>query len=94
MKKYGIGSRILTGLLVLAMVISIIPPTAFAAVGDRIPGETGIVSDANGKNVTTNDTISMPIRIYDYRADGMLFEYTEGGPVCQQSRTGSVQGRL
>lgn len=79
MKKYGIGSRILTGLLVLAMVVSIIPPTIFAAVGDRIPGETGILSDANGKNVTTNDTISMPIRIYDYRADGMLFEYTEGG---------------
>ena len=73
MKKYGIGRRGLTLLLVLAMIVSMAPNT-WAAVGDiatgTAVGSTGLTGDIN-----TQDTISWPIKIYDYLNDGMLFEY-------------------
>ena len=76
MKKIGIGSRVLALLLVLAMVLPMVPSTVFAAsVGDIATddevGDTGLVAD-----IDTQDTISWPIKIYDYLNDGMLFEYS------------------
>ena len=78
MRKYGIGSRILTALLVMAMVVSMIPTSIFGAIGDMavgtVAGVTGLDGDVNPK-----DTISWPIKIYDYLNDGMLFEYANAG---------------
>ncbi len=54
------------------MVLPMMPLRAFAAVGDKQNGQTGLNGDIN-----TEDTIKLPIRIYDYLNDGMLFEYAE-----------------
>ena len=72
MKKHGMGKKLLAALLALAMVLPMMPLQAFAAVGDKKNGNTGM---QNGIN--TEDTIKLPIRIYDYLNDGMLFEYAE-----------------
>ena len=72
MKKHGIGSRLLSLLLVLAMVVPMVPISVSAAVGDLSNVSTGLTGD-----IDTSDTISLPIKIYDYEADGMLFEYAE-----------------
>ena len=78
MKKHGIGSRLLSLLLVLAMVMSFAPVSVFAAVGDiatdEKTGDTGLSKDIN-----TQDTISWPIKIYDFLNDGMLFEFANAG---------------
>ena len=52
MKKLGIGKRLLSGLLALIMVLSLLPLSVFAAMGDLRDGETGL--DAN---IDTKDTI-------------------------------------
>ena len=78
MKKYGIGSRILTALLVLAMIVSMIPMSIWAAVGDIAAGDDVGSTGLKG-NINTQDTISWPIKIYDYLNDGMLFEYPNAG---------------
>lgn len=72
MKKHGMGKKLLAALLALAMVLPMMPLQAFAAVGDKQNGNTGL---QNGIN--TEDTIKLPIKIYDYLNDGMLFEYAE-----------------
>ena len=43
------------------------------AQGVRYNGETNIYADT----FDTSDTIKLPIEIYDYKADGLLFEYAE-----------------
>lgn len=72
MKKHGMGKKLLAALLALAMVLPMMPLQAFAAVGDKKNGNTGLTGDIN-----TEDTIKLPIKIYDYLNDGMLFEYAE-----------------
>ena len=72
MKKHGMGKKLLAALLALAMVLPMMPLRVFAAVGDKQNGNTGL---QNGIN--TGDTIKLPIKIYDYLNDGMLFEYAE-----------------
>ena len=78
MKKYGIGSRVITVLLVLAMIVSMIPLSIWAAVGDIATDNKLGYTGLNG-NVNTQDTISWPIKIFDYLNDGMLFEYPNAG---------------
>lgn len=68
MRKRNLGKRIAVFLLALVMASS----TAFAAVGDVKPVDTGLTG-----NIDTSDTISLPLRIMDYEADGMLFEFAE-----------------
>ena len=72
MKKHGMGKKLLAALLALAMVLPMMPLRVFAEVGDKKNGNTGL---KNG--IDTTDTIKLPIRIYDYLNDGMLFEYAE-----------------
>ena len=73
MRKTSKGSRILSMLLVLAMVMSFLPVSAFAAaVGTMVNVDTGLTG-----NIDTGDTISLPVKILDYEADGMLFEFAE-----------------
>ena len=72
MKKQGIGRKLTAVLLTLVMLLSLLPTAAFAAVGDLVAGDTGLSTD-----IDTSDTISLPIKIYDYKNDGMLFEYAE-----------------
>ena len=76
-------------LLVFAMALSFVPSAAFAAYYDEVDigdianeyiADNGVTYDYTGKtglkgNIDTSDTISWPIRIYDYLNDGMLFEY-------------------
>ncbi len=75
MKQFGLGRRLMSLLLALAMIVAMIPaiqPTkANAAVGDVFDVGTGLTG-----NIDTSDTISWPIKIYDYLNDGMLFEYS------------------
>ena len=77
MRKLHPASRLLAFILALAMILPMIPgrvlPVSAAigdiAVGDKV-GDTGLSG-----NIDTTDTISWPIRIYDYLNDGMLFEF-------------------
>ena len=74
MKKNGF-SRLLAMLLVLAMVLPMVPVSAFAAVGDVVDG--GMSLPTGGTGVSDTDTVSWPVKIYDYLNDGMLFEYAQ-----------------
>ncbi len=65
-------SRLLAMVLTLTLVVSILPMQASAAKGDLAKMETGLSSE-----LSLTDTISLPIEIYDYKADGMLFEYSD-----------------
>ncbi len=72
MKKTGFGKRLLALLLAMTIFVSLVPAVAvLAAQGDIVSGETGLVG-----GIDTQDTISWPIKIYDYLNDGMLFEYS------------------
>ena len=84
MKKRNIGKKIVA--LLLAIVIALPMPAlnTLAAVGDLSNVSTGLNGD-----IDTTDTISLPIKIYDYEADGMLFEYAESKDVLDASNFGS-----
>lgn len=87
MKKHGIGSRLLAVLLALTMIVSVIPFSVFAADGDIQDGETGL--DAN---INTLDTISWPIKVYDYLNDGLLFEYASAQDTSISNLGGDAYG--
>ena len=98
MRKFSKGSRFLAMLLVLVMTLSMAPLSAFAAT----KGELANVDTGLSGNIDTDDTISLPIRIMDYEADGMLFEFAEsngqksaydfGSKYCQVTDTGGDIG--
>ena len=75
MKRIGYGKRLMALVLALTMFVSLVPSVANRALaakaGDTFEGVTGLSS-----NINTKDTISWPIKIYDYLNDGMLFEYS------------------
>ncbi len=80
MKKSKFGVRVVALVLVAIMVASLLPLSAFAVskfdmVTDRTVTYTGIQNDTLNKN----GTINWPVKIYDYLADGMLFEYASFG---------------
>ncbi|MBQ9762432.1 MAG: fibro-slime domain-containing protein [Oscillospiraceae bacterium] len=70
MKKRSIGSRLLSALLAVVMVIGMVPAMRFSA--------SAITSEGHGMSLTSKDYITMPIKIMDYEADGMLFDYLMG----------------
>lgn len=79
-------------LLALTMILSVVPATlltANAAVGDIYDDRetTGLTGDIN-----TKDTISWPIKIYDYLNDGMLFEYSSAQDTGLWPSTGGSYG--
>ena len=93
MQKLGFGRRLLAMLLALTMVVSLVPNvfrSAKAAVGDIYPDRepTGLSSDG----INTKDTISWPIKIYDYLNDGMLFEYSSAQDTTIWPHTGGSYG--
>lgn len=88
MKKIGAKRRLLSLLLVLAIVLPILPTGVLAALGDLSNVPTGLDGDIN-----TNDTISLPIKILDYENDGMLFEYAESKDVKSASDFGASVDR-
>lgn len=74
MKKHRISKRIFAMLLVICMVFTMLPTNMKA--DDYVKGDRG--DEGLGTGITSlneNDTISWPIKIYDYYNDGMLFEY-------------------
>lgn len=77
MRKHGIGSRLLSGLLALVLVLSLIPGMGQEA-GAAFSGSQSIVSGGHGMSLTSRDYITMPIKIMDYEADGMFFDYLFG----------------
>ncbi len=92
MKKFGLGRRLVSLLLVLTMIAALIPviePTKAnaAAVGDITNISTGLTG-----NIDTSDTISWPIKIYDYLNDGMLFEYSSAQDTSVTAHGGGSYG--
>ena len=77
MKKYGIGRRLMAALLALTLIVSM-SSNIWAAVGDMAVGDKVGKTGLTG-NVDTKNTISWPIKIFDYLNDGMLFEYPNAG---------------
>ena len=74
-------------LLALTMIVSLVPNvfrSAKAALGETFSDEkaTGLTG-----NINTKDTISWPIKIYDYLSDGMLFEYSSASDFYGYDRT-------
>lgn len=88
MKKISAKRRLLSLLLVLAIVLPILPTGVLAALGDLSNVDTGLDG-----NINTNDTISLPIKILDYENDGMLFEYAESKEVKSASDFGASVDR-
>lgn len=74
MKKLGFGTRMLSALLVLAMVLTMAAPAL-----PRAQAVTVVERDDVGLNsgIDTKTTISWPIKIFDYNNDGMLFEFAQ-----------------
>lgn len=78
MKKFKFGSRVLALILTFIMVLSLVPASVLAAVGDIYTGTgkgTGIVNST----LNQDGTINWPIKVYDYLSDGMLFEFAQNG---------------
>ncbi len=74
MKKTQISKRLLSLLCALTLVITMIPGSVYAAIGDKENVGSGLV---NNKFTTDRNPVNLPIKIYDYLNDGMLFEYAE-----------------
>ena len=72
MKRQNIGKRLLILMLTVMMLFPMTGIDAAAAVGDLSNVSTGLDG-----NIDTADTISLPVKILDYEADGMLFEFAE-----------------
>lgn len=91
MKRIGYGKRLIALVLALTMFASLVPSVAnralAAKVGDTFAGDTGLKG-----NINTKDTISWPIKIYDYLNDGMLFEYSSAEDVTISPHTGGSYG--
>lgn len=75
MKKHGIGSRLLSALLALVMILTVLPVLKTEA---AFSGSYEIKSNAHGMGLTSKDYITMPIKIMDYESDGMFFDYLFG----------------
>lgn len=75
MKKHGIGSRLLSALLALVMILTVLPVMKTEA---AFSGSYEIKSNAHGMGLTSKDYITMPIKIMDYESDGMFFDYLFG----------------
>ena len=78
MKNLKLGRRVISFLLVFIMVVSLMPLSVMAATaGDIVTsankGTTGIVNSS----LNQNGAINWPIKVYDYLADGMLFEFAQ-----------------
>lgn len=85
MKNKGFGRKFLSILLAVLMVFSGMSLPVKAAVGDLSNVDTGLSGD-----IDTDDTVSLPIQILDYEADGMLFEYAESIEVKDVSDFGAT----
>ncbi len=77
MKKSKFGRRVIAFVLVFVMVVTLLPLSTISAAINEIAtgtklGDTGIDNSSLGKE----GTINWPVKIYDYLADGMLFEYS------------------
>lgn len=84
MRRQDISKKILVFILAVIMFLPMSAVTADAAVGDLINVDTGLNGD-----IDLNDTISLPIKLLDYEADGMLFEYAESKEVQSASDFGA-----
>lgn len=71
-KKHGIGSRLLSALLVLVMVFTMIPAMNAEA---AFSSNRDVITGGHGMSLTSKDYITMPIKIMDYESDGMFFDY-------------------
>ena len=91
MKRNGSGKRLIALVLALTMFVSLVPSVAnrvlAAKAGDTFAGNTGLKG-----NINTQDTISWPIKIYDYLNDGMLFEYSSAQDTEVWPHTGGSYG--
>lgn len=72
MKIKSFTKKSISLMLVAVLLVTASGISAFAAKGDLSNVSTGLTG-----NIDTSDTVSFPIEIYDYDADGMLFEYAE-----------------
>ncbi len=78
MKKFKFSSRVLAFVLAFVMIVSLFPLSTLAGTIGWIT--TGDYAGKVGFDTTTQNqdgTIDWPIKIYDYLADGMLFDFPE-----------------
>ena len=76
MKRHPLTKRVAALLLAVLLTVSAVPTSVYAAaVGDVAAGSVAGTTGLSG-NINTADSISWPIKIYDYLNDGMLFEYS------------------
>ena len=70
MKKHSIGSRVLSLLLTVVMLLSMVPAIETSA---ATVDEDGYLE--NVKFLNNSESISLPIKINNFAVDGLLFEY-------------------
>lgn len=85
MKVKSFTKKYISLMLVAVLLITASGISVFAAKGDLSNVSTGLTG-----NIDTSDTVSLPIEIYDYDADGMLFEYAESKEVKTPADFGST----
>ena len=79
MKNSKFGRRVLAFVLVLVMVVSLLPLSIIAAAtkGDIVTDSKFTGTGINNDTLNQDGTINWPIKVYDYLADGMLFEFAQ-----------------
>lgn len=93
MKKIKFGSRLLAFVLVFIMLVTAAPLSALAGTIGWIT--TGTYAGKVGFDTTTQNqdgTINWPIKIYDYLADGMLFDFPESSATSLAAESYSISG--
>ncbi len=93
MRKYNDFNRLLSFILAMVLAVGtlmqILPMQIYAEKGDVQNAEAG--TGLTG-NIDTGDTISLPVKIMDYQADGMLFEFAESVAFKSSASFGSTWG--
>lgn len=91
MKGRKIGKRILALVLAVLMTVPSSAWSVLAATGDLEDVGSGLVP----RSLNTRDTISLPIKIYDYLSDGMLFDFAESySPITYAADTRNEKSKF
>lgn len=73
MRKHKRGMRLTSLVLAMVMAMSVLPWTSLKT------SALTVVNQVNYTDFNFEDTVNLPIKIYEYDADGMLFEYLSDG---------------
>lgn len=81
MKQHSIGSRVMSLLLAVVMILSMVPAIGASAVPIDAEGYLG-----NIKLLNNGESITLPIKVNNFALDGMMFEYLSDNSIAKNSQ--------